>query len=182
MLKTILQFLHSILKLGRTQPQSYDTPMLGDTIYQHQSDFIERRIKYSHDLIPQLQHEHVELVELYNEISDLIEKQGYLEITSCLDKLKTKYNLHTMHENLYFYCYLEQFFQAQSEQFEVIRAYRKEMNVASNVMVRFIKKWHPQQISDHNIIEFTQEYKALGLVLAQHIDHEENHLYPLYLP
>ncbi len=182
MLKNILQFLHNLFKLGQTRTQTCGTTVAGDTVIPAKSDFIDAGISYSDDLIPHLKHDHTELVELYGAISAFIQQQQYEFIGPGLEELKSKFNLHIMQENLHFYCYLEQIFQDQADQLEMIKGYRKEMNAISAAVVRFIKKWQGQAIDTDNICEFTQEYNAVGEVLAQRIHQEEHHLYTLYQP
>jgi regulator of sigma D len=182
MLKNILQFLHNLFKLRQTQTQTCGTTVAGDTVIQTKSEFIDSGISYSDTLIPHLKHDHTELVELYGAIDGFIQQQQYEYIAPGLEELKSKFNLHIMQENLHFYCYLEQSFQDQHDQLEMVKGYRKEMNAISAAVVRFIKKWQGQVIDSTNIADFSQEYNAVGDVLAQRIDQEENHLYTLYQP
>ena len=182
MLKTILQFFQNLFKLGQTQLQASGTSLNIDTSNPNQLDERENGIRYSDVLIPSLKHDHVELVELYGSIAQLIENQQYSSIAAGLEELKSKFNLHIMQENLHFYCYLEQSFQAQQDKLDMVKSYRKEMNGISTAVVRFIKKWQTQTINSENIFEFTEEYNAVGKVLAQRIEQEENNLYTLYQP
>lgn len=87
-----------------------------------------------------------------------------------------------MQENVSFYCYLEQQFADDSNHLETIKFYRKEMNGISHAFVKFIKKWQSTPINTLNVEEFKTEYDAIGEVLAQRINSEENHLYTLYQP
>lgn len=182
MLKNILQFLHNLFKLGQTQTQMCGTTVAGNTVRETTSDYMETGISYSDHLIPQLKHDHIELVEIYGAIAVFIQQQQYEYIVPSLEELKSRFNLHIMQENLHFYCYLEQSFQKQQDQLDMIKCYRKEMNAISTTVVRFIKKWQSQTINEKNIFDFTEEYNSVGEVLAQRIDQEENHLYTLYQP
>jgi len=142
----------------------------------------EQRISYSPQLIPSLKHDHQNLVELYSKISILLHTQRYVEIEDILSSLKTEFNRHIMQENVSFYCYLEQQFADDSNHMETIRDYRKEMNGISHAFIKFIKKWQSDVITAQNAQAFREEYDAIGVVLAQRINSEENHLYPLYHP
>lgn len=181
MLKKIVQFLQNLFKFGQNQTQGYAASNIGE-IQQPSSDFINSKISYSDDLILHLKHDHVELVELFAGIASFIQQELYDDIAPALEALKSKFNLHIMQENLHFYCYLEQSFQDQQEQLEMIKRYRKEMNAISAAVVRFIKKWQSQPIDEDTICEFNQEYNAVGEVLAKRIHEEEHHLYTLYQP
>ena len=181
MLKIIIQFLQNLFKSAQTQPQSYETVQSGEQRLET-TEFIDSKISYSDDLISNLKHDHVELVELYGAIASFIQQENYEYISPALEELKSKFNLHLMQENVHFYCYLEQSFLDQKEQLEMIKGYRKDMNAISAAVVRFIKKWQSQVIDADNICEFNHEYNAVGEVLAQRIHAEEHHLYTLYQP
>jgi regulator of sigma D len=172
----------NLLKLRQTQTQTCGSTVSGQTVTQEKPEFLDSKISYSDDLIPHLKHDHVELLELYGAIAGFIQQEQYEYIAPALEELKSKFNLHIMQENLHFYCYLEQSCQAQADRLDMIKTYRKEMNAISAAVVRFIKKWQGQLIHPSNVSEFTQEYNAVGEVLVQRIDQEENHLYTLYRP
>lgn len=182
MFKNILQFLQNSLKLGQAQTQSCGHTMTGESVVLNHAEPTDTGISYSAQLIATLTHDHSHLLELYATIDGFIQQQHYAAITTALEELKSKFNLHIMQENLHFYCYLEQYFQDQHAQLDRIKSYRKEMNAIAAAVVRFIKKWQDRSIDLANVAEFSQEYQAVGKMLAQRIDQEENHLYMLYQP
>lgn len=98
-----------------------------------------------------------------------------------LGSLKRKFYRHLMQEDLSFYSYIEQKFANQSEQIKVIQSYRKEISSVSNRFNIFIDKWQGQLLNAQNMQEFQAEYNAMGDLLTLHLNHEEKHLYPLYL-
>lgn len=122
------------------------------------------------------------MVATYGQIAILIQQNKFDEIQSLLAVLKTEFNRHIMQENVSFYCYLEQQFAQDENHLETIKEYRKEMNGISHAFIKFIKKWQTEYISLENLAEFQSEYDAVGDVLAQRINREENELYTLYQP
>ena len=139
-------------------------------------------ISYSAELIPSLLNDHQQLVEMYGRIGTLIPQGNFTEIQSLLGVLKNEFNRHIMQENVSFYCYIEQQFAQDENHLETIKEYRKEMNGISHAFIKFIKKWQAENISLDNLTEFQTEYNAIGDVLAQRINREENELYTLYQP
>lgn len=139
-------------------------------------------ISYSAELIPALLDDHQQLVEIYSRIGTLIPQEKFAEIQSLLGVLKNEFNRHIMQENVSFYCYLEQQFSEDENHLETIKEYRKEMNGISHAFIKFIKKWKVEYLNADNLAEFQTEYDAIGAVLAQRINREENELYTLYQP
>ena len=137
-------------------------------------------ITYSDTLIPSLKDDHQALISLYGQISYYILSKKYDAIQSTLNTLKVEFNRHIMQENVSFYCYLEQYFADNNEHLETIKFYRKEMNGISHAFIKFIKKWQTTPLFEDNLEEFKTEYDAIGEVLAQRINSEEDHLYTLY--
>ncbi len=159
-----------------------------ETNHQHPQTTVETTkkyaegISYSSELIPSLLNDHQQLVEIYSRISMLISQGNFAEIQSLLGVLKNEFNRHIMQENVSFYCYIEQQFAQDENHLETIKEYRKEMNGISHAFIKFIKKWQAENISLDNLTEFQTEYGAIGDILAQRINREENELYTLYQP
>ncbi len=174
MIQSIVQFFKNLFSFFSQQQQKIDE--------QPASSINEKRISYSAQLIPALKNDHQELVALYSKISDLLHTQHYVEIEHILSSLKIEFNRHIMQENVSFYCYLEQQFADDANHMETIRSYRKEMNGISHAFIKFIKKWQSDAVTAENAQVFREEYDAIGAVLAQRINSEEDHLYPLYHP
>lgn len=183
MLNTIIEFFKRIFSI-------FSTPTQESSTLQHNTQSEARldaskastKITYSDTLIPNLKDEHQALIQLYGQIGQDISSRQYVKIRDSLATLKHEFNRHIMQENVSFYCYLEQQFADDENHLETIKFYRKEMNGISHAFVKFIKKWQTTPIVDENINEFKSEYDAIGEVLAQRINSEEDHLYTLYQP
>lgn len=175
MLNIIFKFLKRLFKF------STDTAA-ENSLQNNNAPKANQGISYSKQLIPTRQHEHQELVHLYGQIGDALYVKNYLTIDKILEKLKVEFSKHIMQENVSFYCYIEQELSNDPHRMELIRNYRKEMNSISHAFVKFIKKWQNTLITEETVAEFHSEYDAIGAVLAQRINSEEEHLYPLYQP
>ena len=174
MLNIIIQFLKRFFQFS-TPAKSIDTEHI-------KIQTPQQGISYSEHLIPTLQHEHQELVNLYGKINYFLNTHDFKEIDQILGTLKTEFSQHIMQENVSFYCYLEQQCSNDPQQMETIRNYRKEMNGISHAFLKFIKKWQNTVINTETLSEFRNEYDSIGSVLARRINSEEDHLYPMYQP
>lgn len=184
MINTIIAFFQRLFRIFRTPTTSTEKQYAPHPSTEDRLDASKAstKISYSNTLIPELKHDHEELVRLYSQIGSDIQSQDYANIQTTLGTLKIEFNRHIMQENVSFYCYLEQQFSDDENHLETIKFYRKEMNGISHAFVKFIKKWQTTALNDESIAEFTDEYNVIGEVLAKRINSEENHLYTLYQP
>ena len=83
-------------------------------------------------------------------------------------------------ENIKFYGYLEQSLKSKNEEFQAMRAFRKEMRTIERTVIKFLDKWISNGIQSDTAEEFKGEYEAIGSALVTRIESEEKELYILY--
>lgn len=138
-----------------------------------------RGIGYDASLVERLKRDHQDLVALYQRLGRLLEEQKYADLRGELINFKTRFEAHILTENVRFYVYLEQNLSDTHNQ-ELMRDFRREMNTIARGVVEFVKKYQFCAFDDETRQQFGRDYAAVGGLLAQRIEREEDGLYPLY--
>lgn len=86
-----------------------------------------------------------------------------------------------MTENIKLYTYLEQTLEGDANNSELMRTYRREMNVIASGVRRFTKQYESCDFSRIDAGQFEADYQEVGAILEQRLGKEESELYPLYL-
>jgi Hemerythrin HHE cation binding domain len=137
---------------------------------------------YDSHLIATLQRDHADLVHLFHEIGRLVEQRRDREIPAMLLAFKTRFEAHLIAENVRFYNYVEMSLQSDEENLALIRSFRREMNAIARGVVDFVKKYQRNVFDDVARRSFLSDYAAVGGLLTQRVEREEQSLYPLYQP
>lgn len=140
------------------------------------------RFGYSAELIAGLKDDHTDLVRRHREIEQLALKGQYGAIPLALAGFKNKLDVHLLHENLQFYCYLEQRLSRQADSLALIKEFRAEMNAIARAVVNFVKKYRAEGVGVANHPAFMAELREMGALLARRVEREEKDLYTLYRP
>jgi hypothetical protein len=140
----------------------------------------DSRIRYSPELIPQLKDDHAGLLRLHGQIEALAMGGRFAEIAPALRTFKSKFDLHTLTENVKFYCYLEENLGRKPGALRTIREFRREMNTIARGVVNFVRKYQESGVTAANGAGFLTELRAIGALLVQRVQREEHDLYPLY--
>lgn len=180
MFEKIITFFKQLFGMLKTQNKvSHQDNVQSEPVLQES----QPHLVYSNELIPQLKAEHQQLIAMYVGIQDLFEHQHYHKVVEHLSRFKEEFSLHLMQENVKFYAYLEDHLTQDTDEYETIKTYRKDMNQIAHVVVKFLKKWTAQMsLNSSTSDEFFQEYKNIGGALVQRITDEEQYLYTLYHP
>ena len=140
------------------------------------------RQHHSPTLIPKLKAEHGELLKLYAEIEKLAVDGMYASIPAALAAFKSKFDLHTLNENLHFYCYIERKLAGNDDDEGMIRSFRTEMNAIARGVVNFVKKYRMNGVRPSNGNDFLTELRQVGSLLIHRVEREESELYLMYTP
>lgn len=141
----------------------------------------ESRFRYSPALIPGLKDDHQGLLKQYGAIERMANEGDHAMIPGALAEFKEAFDLHILHENLHFYCYLEEH-SKDLQQRELIKSFRGEMNAIARGVVNFVKTWRGSGVSARTGQQFLTELRQVGLLLVRRIEREEQDLYTLYQP
>lgn len=136
--------------------------------------------RYDAQLVPQLTHDHRELVHAYEQIGLLPERDRWDQLPARLLAFKSQLEAHLLAENVRFYNYVEYTLRDDEENFNLIRDFRREMNAIARGVIDFVKKYQQPLLSSAQRGAFLADYRHVGALLVQRIEREEGSLYPLY--
>lgn len=139
-------------------------------------------IRYSPELVGQLQTDHQSLLELYGKIDNAFKEKRYNEVSSMLGDFKSGLNAHLLTENVRLYIYLDRSLAHDPTSSDLIRGFRKEMDDIAKVALGFLKKYETIGVDEDLANHFANDFATIGKVLVERIQKEENTLYPLYQP
>lgn len=140
------------------------------------------RFHYAPDLIAGLKADHAQLLKQYAELERQAVAGQYAALPLSLAAFKNKFDVHILNENLHFYCYLEHKLRRSPENLALIQDFRAEMNAIARGVVNFVKKYRVAGVRQVNAAEFLAELRAVGALLVQRVEREEQDLYTLYAP
>lgn len=140
------------------------------------------KIGYDAKLINSMLHDHAELGRIFGNIGDAQKTSNFDDIRPLLIQFKTRLEAHVLTENVRFYNYLEQSLAGDATNTVTMHSFRREMNGIARSVVDFVKKYQSSNFTPEERRQFATDYDAVGKVLEQRLDSEENNLYPLYQP
>lgn len=159
---------------GKTAPDPTATPATSQAGH---------TISYDPVLMDTLLHDHTQLTVCYAHIGKLLQENKFGEIRGELINFKTRLQAHILSENVRFYTYLEQSLEGDRGNLETLHDFRREMNVIARGVMDFVRKYQTSAaLSNQSRLDFTNDYSAVGKLLAQRLQREESSLYPLYQP
>ena len=139
-------------------------------------------ISYDPELIGQLADEHQSLLSIFGEMSDAAEKQNWPLTQKHLKSFATALRGHLLAENVKLYVYLSKSFASDPETQNIAKEFRKEMMHIGRAVNQFVTRYEVAAWSEEMKENFSSELAGIGEVLVKRIEHEEQSLYPLYLP
>ena len=160
-------------------PAQEDKPSIH---YSTASPLGRRAPSYDSRLIDSLKQDHADLVDLFGQIGLRVDARRYHEIPAMLVAFKTRLESHLIAENVRFYNYVEISLNDDVEDFNLMRSFRREMNVIARGVVDWVKKYQTSGVDETSRAAFLSDYQAIGALLTQRIEREEHSLYPLYQP
>lgn len=141
-----------------------------------------RKIGYDAKLINSLLQDHAELGRIFGNIGDAQKSGSFDDIRPLLIQFKTRLEAHVLTENVRFYNYLDQTLSGDASNAGIMHSFRREMNGIARSVVDFVKKYQSSSFTPEERRQFATDYDAVGKILEQRLDSEENNLYPLYQP
>ena len=138
------------------------------------------RHHHSSRLIPSLEGDHAELLRLHAEIERLASEGLFPALPTALAAFRSKFDLHVLNENLHLYGYVEDRIAGRTDDQDLVRGFRTEMNAISRAVVNFIKKYRSLGVHADTVQDFLVELRQIGLLLMKRVEREEKELYALY--
>lgn len=139
-------------------------------------------ISHSPELIGQLKADHRKMLDLYGQISAAFEAENYARVSAKLDEFRSGLLGHLLTENLRLYIYLERSLAGDEINSDLIRGFRREMDGIGKATMNFLKKYEAIGVDKELAPAFAKDLSAVGKVLVERIEKEEQTLYPLYMP
>lgn len=146
------------------------------------SSAVAREIGYDPKLIESLLRDHAELGRIFKSIGDTQTAGKFEDIPSLLVNFKSRLESHVLTENVRFYNYLEKSLASDTNNTDVMLDFRREMNTIARSVIEFVKKYQASRFNPEDRTRFAKDYAAVGKILEQRLDSEEENLYPLYQP
>lgn len=139
-------------------------------------------IRYSAELIEQLESDHRSLLALFGTIQSSF-KAGQLQaVVEKLENFRTAIQSHLLVENVRLYIYLEHQLADDEASHQLIHDFRHEMDGIGKAVVGFLAKYRDLSRDTNLVASFGRDLEAVGRVLSDRIRREESTLYPLYAP
>ena len=129
------------------------------------------------NLISILINDHKNLIQIYEKIDKLMEKNDFINVQYEVKKFISEYNKHIVLEDTHLYIALEEKYKDKPEILNTIKNISKDMHAISKTITLFEKK-HTTLNHDNKTI-FEEEFKYIGQILLARIELEEERLYPL---
>ena len=143
-------------------------------------DYHVGEIRYSADLLNELDMQHQHLMQHYQDLVLILKNRKIALVKPLLQQLYTEFKLHTMQENVRFFCYLERKHQDDATVLNLLKQERKEAHQVSMQISRFMRKWSTVEITEQNLDALSEHFEQVGDLLKQRMHEEEQSLYPLY--
>ncbi len=142
-----------------------------------------RRIGYDPGLIDSLLDDHARLGTVFGRIEKASKAGDFDETRKLLVHFKSSLQAHILTENVRFYTYIEELAADDRENARIMHEFRRDMNTIARQVVDFVRKYQACDFASRaERDQFDKDRAAVGTLLEQRLDSEENDLYPLYLP
>jgi DNA-directed RNA polymerase subunit L len=133
--------------------------------------------KTEHELISTLKNDHKNLIKLYKNVEDYLQKDDFVSTKKELKKFVSLYNRHILLEDTQLYISLEEKYKEQKQILKTIKSISKDMNSITRAITFFEKKY--PSINSENKEMFLEEFREIGKILLDRVDLEEERLYTL---
>jgi hypothetical protein len=157
----------------------YQTPTSARTVSRPSVSGID----YHPGLVGDLKDEHAALVRTYGAIGAAMQKGEWAEASRQLRALRTMLTDHFLKERVLLYCYLQNMLPRGDKQaWALFQDFKVEMGSIGKAAMSFVDRHAaPEVFLDPRVRSaFSEEYDAIGKVLAERIGREETQLYPMY--
>lgn len=139
-------------------------------------------IRFHPELVAELKHDHQVLLTLFASIQSAF-KEGRLQaVVEHLEAFRTSIQSHLLKENVRLYIYLEHQLAGDETSHQLIHDFRHEMDGIGKAVVAFLAKYKDLSVDGNLVASFGRDLEAVGKVLVDRIQREEETLYPLYAP
>ncbi len=133
------------------------------------------------DLIENLKDDHQNLLSIYSEMGDALEKENFNRLAELFNQFKVQLHRHILKENLKLYIYLTHAITNDQKSLNTIRELKSEMQKIGRAVNKFLEHYSQMPWTEEQKNSFPEEFNTTGSILVDRIEREEKNLYPLYL-
>lgn len=131
-------------------------------------------------LVRSLTTEHVELLEIYQEIEAAVTKRKYGNVPRHATMLGDRLHEHMSLENLKLYSQIKrELDNAAQEKRHLVHSLQREMHTIGRSAIEFVRQLETTTINDANSERFSTSLRSVGATLVRRMRQEEDVLYPL---
>ena len=142
----------------------------------------EIKIPYKQNLIPELRRENRVILAAIELLMARIKESDVQTVRRLLVDMKRILTDHFIKENVSLYVYIKALYNHDEEKQAQLRELRIEMSGVQSLLFRFLNSYLNKDLIAVDLIPLGKELAVIGEVLVNRIRHEEQQLYPLYLP
>jgi hypothetical protein len=139
------------------------------------------RISYHPELVGELRNDHQQLLRVFGEINAAHQAGDLSKTSALLNNFKSALSAHLLKENVRLYIYLERALASDPASHALVHQFRAEMDGIGKAVLDFLARYRDIAVDPSLAGSFGADLAAIGKVLVQRIENEENTLYPLYM-
>lgn len=140
------------------------------------------KILYKQKLIPELVHENRLILAAIHLLLARIKQGDVQTVRRLMVDLKKTAMDHFIKENISLYVYIKALYKGEGEKQGQLQELKQEMSGVQAMLLRFLNCYLNKNLIAVDLIPLGKELMVISEVLMNRIRHEEDQLYPLYLP
>jgi hemerythrin superfamily protein len=138
-------------------------------------------LNYSPNLITMLQSDHQQLFEIYRTLQTQYKiDNSFGAMESLINEFKLAFELHLMMEDTQLYGYLRAATLEDSDNHALVNEMQEQMNPIIKKIIKLIHLYSDEKSYQKNVDKLLDDLGAMGMILTQRFNTEEEKLYPLY--
>jgi hypothetical protein len=139
-------------------------------------------IRYNPALIMKLTQQHARLLDMHRNVQNAVRAAQYQQALLLLRTFRAEFEDHLLEEKIRLYIYLDRTLGRHEVNGQFVRDSRRDMEGIGRSVMDFLRKVETDGLDATTADEFERGFNMLGTVLGARVKHEEESLYPLYLP
>lgn len=137
-------------------------------------------IQYDPHLIREMLEDHRALLAIYGGLVKAVDAKDGVAFKFKLGDFKSMLVAHLLKEAVKLYIYLRQRMKDDEGAYQLVTAYKSEMDGISRVAMDFVDEYSKKSVHEIDYAQLSIRIKEIGWLLGDRIRREESELYPLY--
>jgi len=140
------------------------------------------KIPYKQKLIPELVHENRLILAAIQLLLARIREGDVQTVRRLMVDLKKTATDHFIKENISLYVYIKALYKGEVEKQRQLQELKQEMSGVQAMLLQFLNCYLNKNLIAVDLIPLGKELMVISEVVVNRIRHEQEQLYPLYLP